>query len=286
MNILADKCLNIRTGHLVEMQIYHNVLIDSVKTLEGTFYKEKVVVDAFSKYCTLHSKHRPSPRACLPHRPGYHRRSWPASAWPCPPAAAAAAGSSPCRPAWRGAASGGWGCATCCRCNHSQYTRGPLATSCPLRLPAFKSLLELEVWKLTDTNHCHQYPAHNQLVSCGGLFCIYWHCTELNTALYCQYRVAAYCIAMLHSSLPITRLTPPHTVSKHVDCWQLLNWTVLNVLKCVECYGCSPDQRPHSTGLHLTTQQSALTTADIPTPGTGSYSWGHPTMVWCNVQMF
>ena len=48
MNILADKCLNIRTGHLVEMQIYHNVLIDSVKTLEGTFYK--VVVDAFSKY--------------------------------------------------------------------------------------------------------------------------------------------------------------------------------------------------------------------------------------------
>ena len=69
-----------------------------------------------------------------------------------------------------------------------------------LCLPAFKSLLK--VWKLPDTNHCHQ---HNQLVSCGGLFCIYWHCTALNTALYCQSGVTAYCIAMLHSSLWITR---------------------------------------------------------------------------------
>ena len=53
MNILADKCLNIRTGHLVEMQIYHNVLIDSVKTLEGTFYKEKVVVVLKILYTTF-----------------------------------------------------------------------------------------------------------------------------------------------------------------------------------------------------------------------------------------
>ena len=97
----------------------------------------------------------------------------------------------------------------------------------PLTIPSenahcASSGIQISAGGMEVAGHKSLSPAHNQLVSCGGLFCIYWHCTALNTALYCQSRVTAYCIAMLHSiSLWITcqvRLTPPHTVSKHVDC--------------------------------------------------------------------